>query len=284
MLADDLFLGNKLYRKQFSEICKPLADYLGTTAVLYVDVDRSGRAFLLQTHQKWSERFLEEQYYKVDIVLVHPDNIHNGFAFQETSTEQEFKDTLLHDAVNNFGFCHSFVYIEKTNNNDGYFGLACASTKDNFQMINRLVNEAHIVKKIIRKINKDLRSVVKDLPAMKMDFATLKGEAFYKERGGVFNENYAISQEKKISLLKDTGLLTEYSSNEDFFKKSLSPQETNCLRIYLSSHNLKAVARDLNLSVSTVKTYIENIKNKFNCYTRHELLEKAAILESLGCL
>ena len=64
----------------------------------------------------------------------------------------------------------------------------------------------------------------------------------------------------------------------------LSKQEINCLRIYMTDQNIKAVARELDLAVTTVATYIENIKNKLNCNMKTELLDKAVILQSLGML
>lgn len=284
MLVDDFFLGTELYHKQFAALCKPLVDYLGVTDAMYVNVDKHGRMFNTCTHQKWLEQFTGQEYYKFDPLMVSPKNIHSGFAFDSASDDQIFQSTIQIDAVFNFGFHHSCIYVEKVPNDNSYFGFAFATVKDNCQMINRLVNEAAIVKKIIRSINKNLISVIKDLNEMRIDLPALKGEAFYTQRGEIFHEDYADSQQKKIALLRDAGLLTDLSSQEEFFAKCLSPQEMNCLRIYLGAHNLKAVARETGLSVSTVKSYIENTKEKLSCHTRHELFEKAAILESLGCL
>lgn len=285
MLADDFFLGTKLYHKTLSELCKPMMDYLGTTHAMYVNIDSSGMLSSICTHQQWIARFLENQYYKIDPILVHPSNMHNGFVFENTSPDEEFKDSLLADLSNTFGLYHSFAYVEKISNNRGYYGLIFATAKDNYHMINRLVNEVRIVKEMIRKINKNLISVVKDLPDMRMDFAALKGDAFYTQKGEVFNEDYALFQEKKISLLKKMGLITGCNTHQDFLTKvNLSPQEVNCLRLYLNCSSVRIVAQTLNLADSTVKSYVENIKNKLDCHTKSELLEKASILESFGYL
>lgn len=284
MLADDFFIGTKLYHKTLSELCKPMMDYLGATHAMYVNVDKHGKMFSTNTYLSWIERLVEQQYYKVDPFMVHPNNIHSGFAFESSCDDQEFQNSQHYDAVVNFEFCHSFVYIEKTPSN-GYYGFIFATEKDNYHMINRLVNEARIVKEMIRKINKNLISVVKDLPDMRMDFAALKGDAFYTQKGEVFNEDYALFQEKKISLLKKMGLITGCNTHQDFLTKvNLSPQEVNCLRLYLNCSSVRIVAQSLNLADSTVKSYVENIKNKLDCHTKSELLEKASILESFGYL
>lgn len=278
MLADDFFLGTKLYHKKFIELCKPLVRYLGITHAIYVNVDKQGRMFSVCTDYKWVERFIEEKYYYLDPLMVHPNNIHNGFSFDSASEDQEFKDTLLYDAVVKFNWCNSFAYIEK-NSAGGYFGFDFGTAKDNYHIINRLINESQLVKKLIRDLNKKLMALVKDFPENCVDFAALKGDLFYSQKGLVFNE--ANEDLHKIQLLKEVGVL---ASNEQEFiaKVSLSPQEINCLRVYLTTRSIKKVSRDLDLGITTVASYIENIKDKFNCNNKNDLFEKAELLESLG--
>jgi DNA-binding CsgD family transcriptional regulator len=279
MLTDEFFLGTKLYQKKFIELCKPIKDYLGITHVIYVNIEKNGRMFSVCTHSNWVERFLEEQYYKLDPFMVHPDNIHNGFSFDNASLDQEFKDKLLYDAIIKFNWCNSFAYIEKTCSG-GYFGFDFGTTKDNYQIINRLVNEVSIIKKFIRNIhNKLIMLAEKDLNENRMDFAKLKGDLLYSQKGLVFNEQY--EHQNNIRLLKEGGLLKNDEHN--FLDKIyLSPQEINCLRIYLTTGSIKKVSKELNLAVTTVTSYIENIKQKFNCNNKNDLFEKAEILESLG--
>ncbi len=279
MLADEFFLGTKLYHQKFSELCKPLIKYLGVTQAIYINIDKQGKAFSVFNDAKWSERFLAEHYYQSDPLMVHPDHIHNGFSFDNASDNQEFKDTLLYDATINFNWYHSFVYTEK-NPSGGYFGFAFGTNKDNFQIVNRLVNEANVVKKLLRNLNKRLMTITLDLQENRMDFHALKGDIFYTQKGLVFHEEH--ENRDKIQLLSDLGFLAG-SDYQNFSNKILlSPQEINCLRIYLTSHSIKTVARDLDLATTTVTSYIENIKSKLECNNKHELFEKAEILESLG--
>jgi len=281
MLTDEFFLGTKLYREKFSELCNPLANYLGITNALYINIDKHGRAFTIFNGEKWAERFVEEHYYRFDPLMVHPDHMHNGFSFDEASDDQEFHDKMFHDAIINFKWYHSFVYTEK-NPVGGYFGFAFGTHKSNFQMVNRLINEAAMVKKLIRNLNKRLIAITPDLQENRMDFAALKGEIFHTQKGLVFNEEY--ENKHKIKLLSNLGFLSGHDSQDFLNKVFLSPQEINCLRIYLTSHSIKTVARDLDLATTTVTSYIENIKGKLECNNKHELFEKAEILESLGCI
>lgn len=278
-LTDEFFVGTKLYHKKFTELCRPIAKYLGSTHVMYINIDKHGKAFSICTHHKWVERLIEEHYYKIDPLMVHPNNIHNGFSFDSASPDQEFKDTLLYDAIIKFNWCNSFAYIEKTPDG-GYFGFDFGTTKDNYKVANRLMNESHIVKRAIRDLHKKLWLATKDLQENRMDFAAMKGDLFHSQQGLVFHENH--ENEHKLQLLQEIGFLGKNEEQTFLTKVSLAPQEINCLRLYLTSHSIKQVARDLSLSTTTVSSYIENIKNKLNCNTKNELFEKAEILESLG--
>jgi DNA-binding CsgD family transcriptional regulator len=55
----------------------------------------------------------------------------------------------------------------------------------------------------------------------------------------------------------------------------LSIREIECLYHLVRGKTAKMIAQFLNLSPRTVESYIENIKAKFGCYTKSELLDKA---------
>lgn len=181
MLKDDFFLGTKLYRKKLSELCEPLEKYLGITNALYFNIDKNGKAFSIFKDQRWCERFVEEHYYKYDPLMVHPDHMHNGFSFDDASDDQEFHDKMDYDGIVNFKWYHSFVYTEK-NPSGGYFGFAFGTHKDNLKMVSRLINEAPLIKKMIRDLHKKLILETLDLQENRMDFASLKGEVYYTQK------------------------------------------------------------------------------------------------------
>lgn len=65
---------------------------------------------------------------------------------------------------------------------------------------------------------------------------------------------------------------TNYFSIKD---THLSSRESECLFYLLRGKTAKQIARLLNLSPKTVEHYIENIKLKFQCQTKSELISKA---------
>ena len=54
--------------------------------------------------------------------------------------------------------------------------------------------------------------------------------------------------------------------------KTLSAREEQCAHCLLQSMSIKAIGRHLQLSPRTVEFYLENVKSKFSCKTKTELI------------
>ena len=276
MLADDLFYGTKKYHKRFGELCEPLKQYLGITTGAYINTNKDGERAGVNTNYKWIERYIEESYFKQDPGMVHPDNMSSGFTFVSTSDDQEYKHTMLKDATQNFNLHHGFCYVEKTGSDFTLFYFA--THKDNHKIVNKVANEAVMVRKLIRNLHQQVLSEFKDLQDNKVDIFKLKGNLFVEQKGIVFNQPEETQQ--KIEILKHEGLIGRNCSDLEALK--LTRQEINCLRVYMDDCNLKNVARDLNIAFTTANSYIDNIKQKLNCSNKQELLKIADILAGLG--
>lgn len=72
-----------------------------------------------------------------------------------------------------------------------------------------------------------------------------------------------------------------YIIEDEYPELNLSERETECFFYLLRGHSAKSIADRLSLSVRTIEYYFENIKHKFNCYSKSELVDKAF---SLGYL
>ena len=55
----------------------------------------------------------------------------------------------------------------------------------------------------------------------------------------------------------------------------LSKREAECLRHLLHGKTCKGIANILEISAKTVEYYLAQLKQKFNCYSKAELIEKA---------
>ena len=64
----------------------------------------------------------------------------------------------------------------------------------------------------------------------------------------------------------------------------LTPREVDCLNALATGRTVKVVARDLDLSHRTVEFYLKNLKTKFGCATKCELLAVVAEADLLSTL
>jgi DNA-binding CsgD family transcriptional regulator len=276
MLTDELFYGTKLFHNKLSELLHPLKQYLGVTQGDYIKVHQDGSLINIHTDYKWMERYLEKGYYKNDPSFVHPNNASNGFAFLPAVDDELYKNSLLKEAIEEFDFHHSFVYIEKTK--DSYTMVGFGTDKNNHGMPNKVLNSNNLVKKIIKNIIKQIILETNELEEKKVDLIKFKGDLFYKQPCLLHSSEE--EEHKKIKILQNIGLMNSSYNNLELVK--LSSQEINCLRIYMENYNIKYIAKKLNITLNTSISYIENIKKKLNCHTKEELLQKAEFLKELG--
>jgi DNA-binding CsgD family transcriptional regulator len=59
---------------------------------------------------------------------------------------------------------------------------------------------------------------------------------------------------------------------------SLTVREKECLRLLLTNQTAKNIAQTMNISVRTVETHLENIRQKWHCNSKSELIIKAVTL------
>ena len=281
MLEDDFFAGTKTYNTALDRFCLPLKKLLGVTYAMYFNIDKNNQAIHICTDQEWTQKYVENKYYNIDPLLVDPNNMHNGFAFNNACGHKDFKNLLLYDAEVNFNLCHSFVYVEKIAGG-GYFGIGFATDPGNYKISELLLNERDIVKLTIRELNKNIVREISNLDEKRMYLPDLKKDLFFTQKGLVFNEIHRLNE--KVKFLKSSLAAQELSDADDLLGVKLSPQEIRCLREYMVVKNIKNVAKNLQLSALTVSSYMENIKNKLFCCNKVELMKKGSILESLGII
>lgn len=282
MLEDDYFNGTKLYHKQLIKLMSPISKYLGVKQATYINMDKNGRCFATCTNIPMVEEVLARKGFAYNTSHVHPDNMHNGFAFDNACPNEAYRNVNLYTYITKFNWHNSFIYAEKTND-AGYFSACFATDKENFAISNRVANESGVIKKLIRDLHKKMMLLFsKDIEQYKMDLSGLSGESFYTTKGRVYNEQTEIEKKNKIKLLQESGILSGLNDSDILAKVQLTTQELNCLRLYYDNHTIKQVARTLNLASTTVTSYIENIKEKLNCNNKNDLFEKVEILESLG--
>jgi DNA-binding CsgD family transcriptional regulator len=66
-----------------------------------------------------------------------------------------------------------------------------------------------------------------------------------------------------------------YKIDDQYHNFKLSKQESLCLFYLIRGRSFSQIGAAMNLSKRTVEHYIENVKNKMDCHSKSELIEKA---------
>lgn len=281
MLIDEFFFGTKSHHKKIKTLLKPIYKYLGTDQISYVTIDQFGQGFSITSNCKLVEDNIERGGYKYATFFVNPDNMHSGFAIDAACQDQMYQNNL-YIFTTKFNWYNSFTYAEK-DNNGGYFALDFATNKNNFSLFNKLINESHIIKQLIRSLHRRITTTFNnDIQERKVDFKELMGDLFYTNKGRVFNEKFASEQSNRIKILIGSGIFPNSNENNILNKLHLSAAETECMKNYYAKNSIKKVANNLNKPLISVIQNIDNIKTRLECNNDSELFEKLEILQSLG--
>lgn len=57
--------------------------------------------------------------------------------------------------------------------------------------------------------------------------------------------------------------------------KKLTQKEMQCLQLLIDGYRRKEIAKKMNISINTVKSYIFRMKDKFNAKTAEQMVAKA---------
>ncbi|HXH55597.1 MAG TPA: hypothetical protein VNK03_07650 [Gammaproteobacteria bacterium] len=193
MMSDELFYDTKMYHQQFAKLFEPLQQYLGTNNAAYFHVNTDSSVTNIHSNYKWMENYVRGQHYNSDPHMVHPDNMSEGFAIltiEDTYKYQEYNDTVILDAAEN-KFNYGFSYVTKT---DLDFTAWCFTTNtNNHKFINILLNQPHIIKSFIQKIENQMKLAFPELQQSKAKLIELKGDLFFRQIGIVSREQGGVN-------------------------------------------------------------------------------------------
>lgn len=273
-VLDDMALGTRKYHKKLAKICEPLNQYYGVNHCGYIEINNDGRLINLLTHSPWLEECLDKQYFIDDPHMVSPDKIGNGFVLWSSYKEEYYLTGMLKDCVEKFDLCHGITYVKKDDN--GYRLYGFAAPKENYKAHNKLLSNIDCIKKFIQYFDDQIEFIRRDVDDKRIDFAKLKGDAYYEQDGVIEPEDDKIAQYRFLSQL---GLVDGSIKNVQ-----LSKRERECIKHYLEGKSAAQTAKVLSLSPRTIESHMENIKSKLNLSFKRELFEKADILKEMSII
>jgi len=250
------------YNKQIRTVTSSIRDYLGINYFTYHNIRDSGRYVVLVDRPDWAEYYVNEQCYKLDPFLRHPDYYQSGIASWSTQGTQEFQEKVVGSACSNFDMNHGVVIINKTSDGVEMFGFSSSSPYSRLKDI--IANDITLFRSFGHYFKGELASILVPIEEENVNLKELLGNTFFKDP----KVCHSVTDQQRIKIIQQQGLGDLITAAQ-----KLSKRERQCLQLILANKTASEMGDLLNLSSRTVEHYLENAKDKLGVLTRSKLIE-----------
>lgn len=253
------------FNHKVNKFCAPILMNFGVNHFWYHKVTNDGHYTCLGSNLPWMEYYFSEKLYLPNPYLRNPANFRSGTSFIRQVKDCSYQKSV-DIGVKDFSINQSLLFLEEVKDGIEGYGFASHLPTNLFESLS--INEMPLLKFFVKKFREEFEPVLLKMSEDLVDIASLIGPTFYEEGSSV--QPSPIDRKLFLKQFHLSRIL------------ELSDREKEVL--FLVSKGLFAVeiADHLQLSKRTVEHYIENIKNKLDCFSKAELIQKANEFLSIG--
>lgn len=236
------------------DICYPFFKVTPINGFCYARIFDQGMMYCLNTHAEWFIYHLEREYPLLPPVITLNANNRTSFILLPESTTELYTN-ILKEIKDNFGLDYPYYMVEHYQD---YYDVYIFTTYVNhLEIINFYLNHQAEIEKFkhyFKGYGKNLiteatNHMINLTENMHVQFNTYKQQ---QKSENIIPKNYTI----------------HYNKKDIFF----TAKEAECLKYLNMGHDLKGVAKMMNISFRTVEFHLNNIKNKTGVHTVSRLL------------
>lgn len=243
---------------QMLRFAAPLHDHFGINHFWYYRITNSGLYSYLGSHAVWNEFCFESPELLSHFpCLRDPHTIAEGIYLMKASADLPYLK-VLKTAWDRYQINFNINLVKK--NADGVEAFGFATKFNDVHADERLLNELPLLEQFTEAFRKKHPHILRLLDDHQIDLASHFGDAFYKKS-------------LRLKLPRDKEAFLKKMGFESF--ERLSPREIDIVRFLAKGYPAPYIATELKLSKRTVENYIQSIKNKLNCHSKVELINKA---------
>ncbi|MBS0357994.1 MAG: helix-turn-helix transcriptional regulator [Proteobacteria bacterium] len=245
---------DSFYKNHFSfkssrdvlEVCRPFFSAAKLNYFDYCRIYNNHDCLVLSSDGYWLEHFFKKQFHIAGTLK------NSGMHLWSDYNSESF----LRDAKSVSDHVNGISFFEKHDDYIEYYDFAASAEND--RVIDFYLNYSGFLK----------------------NFLFLFKEKAHKLIHAAEKNKIIMPQDMKGVIVPDA-----YNAN-DFIKnilngKKLSKRELECLYFIIRGKSCSEIGLILKINRRTVEVYINNLKEKFNCHTKGQLIEKAIML---GCV
>lgn len=178
---NEWLFGSKQFQKEIKQLVEPINLSLGTNHFGYVSLNKSGELINLHTNIAWLENCIDKAYYLHDPCMVHPNNIHPGYAFYFTYDDQNFCNNMLKESIDEYDMAHEMIFVK--HQNDKYEVFSLAAPKNHSKLYNMILNHPERIHQYFAHLVEGISSIKQKLIDRGINFAEIKGEKYHSQKG-----------------------------------------------------------------------------------------------------
>ncbi len=247
------------HNNKIKKVTKPLRDHFGIEYFSHHQINSRGNYVCLADRIDYAENYVQNKIYLTEAYHGLPALFQPGVSYWQLPDEWE----------NGFDVRVGVMLIEKKEDTAHFYGF-CARSKSAIKTL--AFNHPKILSSFASHFCHELRHELEEMRYAEFDIFTLSANPDQPQHAH-------IDKSTLYAYYKDLGLSAEVS-----ISKKISKRERECLLLLLDAKSAKETASILGIGYRTVESYFENIKVKFNCWTKQELFTQAKLLKDLGLL
>lgn len=252
-------------RSKARKFCEPLMHHFGVNEFIYQTIKTNGDSLGINLNMDWMDYYFSEQMYRLDPLASHPNNHQQGLL---SSGEVVDKSAvmLLDAAKKHFGIHFSFLLSNKIS--DGFEFFVFGTTSSAPSQILKFYNEISLIRGFAKRFKEEFKNEILKVGEYHINFAKLKGPDFQTLPFQLISQ--PINREK---FLEKLGVETP---------KPLTAKELAVVKQLIKGFSASKIADHLLLSPRTVEHHLERIKDKYDCMTKAELIQKVQKFDAYG--
>lgn len=263
-------LFSEKHHKKLKNLCDPLFNSLGLSGFYYQTIDNKGNLCSICTEPELMDYyFVEHKMHQHNPFITQFSDIKSGIYFQQNVQEENFQSTAK-SLQDQFQITFSCLFARKTATICHEFGFGRSPKNPEIDLL--LVNNIGIINTFIEYFQSEMDGIIH---AMHGNPVSLKKEISQKSKKILPSVDLDLS--KKLAFIKKI-------APEHFYDgiHSLTKRERCLIAFILKGKTAAKMATELHLSLRTVESYLESIKGKLGCSSKHELIELLQIYHNLN--
>jgi len=227
----------------------------------HVRIYKNGSRLSLGTEATWLKHFFDYEYYNKGYFSKNPTLINANYILWNAVSS----DGIMEIAKNDFNISNGFTIIRRYKEYIDFFLFA--STRENYKVNNFYINNIDILERFIDYYMAKADKIIK---GCKPDVLIHR----YDESSADTQSSQLIINSSLRELFYSATDLSKFIMNSDQGEIKLSKRQYECAKLLLKQSSIKEIAKALNIMPRTCYSYIDDIKVKFDCNTKSQLINK----------